>query len=215
MSNSLQPHGLQHSRSLCPSPSPRVYPSSCPLNRWCRPIISSSATPSPFCLQSFPASGSCPMSQLFQWDIRVGPNPAWLVSWWKEKTRTQTHRGMKMVIYTSRREASEGNQLCPHLGLGLPASRLWDNKILLAGPPSPWYFVMLALAKSHEHLHLHMRIWYTQEVAWTSTTNALTSLRPCLPTKRLKSDVSFSEPFRFQNYSWVGAEHCKFIINLE
>ena len=65
MSNSLQPHGLQHTRLLCPSPAPGVDLNSCPLSRWCLPTISSSIVPFSSCLQSFPASGSFPMSQLF------------------------------------------------------------------------------------------------------------------------------------------------------
>ena len=65
MSNSLQPHGLQHARPPCPSPTPRVYPNSSPLSRWCHPTISSSVVPFSSCLQSFPASWSFPMSQLF------------------------------------------------------------------------------------------------------------------------------------------------------
>ena len=64
VSDSLRPRGLQHTRLLCPSPSPRVCPSSCPLNQWCHPTISSSLTLF-FCLLSFPASGSFPMSQVF------------------------------------------------------------------------------------------------------------------------------------------------------
>ena len=65
MSNSLQPHGLQHTRPPCPSPPPRVYSNSCPLSRWCHPTISSSDVPFSSCLQSFPASGSFPVSQFF------------------------------------------------------------------------------------------------------------------------------------------------------
>ena len=64
-SNSLRPHGLQHTRSPCPSPTPRVYPNSCPLSRWCHPAISSSVVPFSSCLRSFPASRSFPMSQFF------------------------------------------------------------------------------------------------------------------------------------------------------
>ena len=64
MSNSLQPHGLQHTRLPCPSLSPRVCSNSCPLSRWCHPTISSSAALF-FCPQSFPESRSFPMSQLF------------------------------------------------------------------------------------------------------------------------------------------------------
>ena len=55
-SDSLPPHELQHTRPPCPSPSPRVCPSSCPLSRWYHPTISSSVTFFSFCLQSFPAS---------------------------------------------------------------------------------------------------------------------------------------------------------------
>ena len=65
MSDSSKSHGLQHARLLYPSPSPRVCPSSCPLNWWCHPSISSSVALISSCLQSFPASGSFPMSQFF------------------------------------------------------------------------------------------------------------------------------------------------------
>ena len=61
----LQPHGLQHSRLPCPSLSPRVCSNSCPLSQWCYLTISSSATLFSFCLQSFPASESFPMNQFF------------------------------------------------------------------------------------------------------------------------------------------------------
>ena len=61
----VQLYGLQHARLPRPSPSPRVYSNSCPLSRWCHPTISSSVVPFTFCLQSFPASGSFPMSQFF------------------------------------------------------------------------------------------------------------------------------------------------------
>ena len=65
MSDPLRPHGLQHARLPYPSPTPRVYSNSCPLSRWCHPTISSSVVPfsRP---QSFPASGSLPMSQFFK-----------------------------------------------------------------------------------------------------------------------------------------------------
>ena len=67
VSDSLRPHELQHARPPCPSPTPRAYPNSCPLNRWCHPAISSSGVPFSSCPQSLPASGSFPMSQLFAW----------------------------------------------------------------------------------------------------------------------------------------------------
>ena len=65
MSNSLQPLGLQHTRLPCPSPTLKACSNSCPLSRWCHPTISSSVIPFSSCLQSFPASGSFLMSQLF------------------------------------------------------------------------------------------------------------------------------------------------------
>ena len=65
MSNSLQPHGLQHTRPPCPSSVPRVYSNSCPSSQWCHPAISSSVVPFSSYLQSFPASGSFHMSQFF------------------------------------------------------------------------------------------------------------------------------------------------------
>ena len=67
MSNPLRPHGLQHSRLPCPSPSPGAFSKSCPLNQWCHPTVSYSVVPFSSCLQSFPASGSFLMSWLFTW----------------------------------------------------------------------------------------------------------------------------------------------------
>ena len=68
MSDSLWPHGLRHSRFSCPSPTPRACSNSCLLSRWCHPTISSAAVPFSSYLQSFPASGSFPMSQFFASD---------------------------------------------------------------------------------------------------------------------------------------------------
>ena len=65
VSNSLRPREPQHARPPCPSPTPRVYPNSWPLSRWCHQTISSSVAPFSSCLQSFPTSGSFQMSQLF------------------------------------------------------------------------------------------------------------------------------------------------------
>ena len=64
-SDSLRPHGLQHARPPCPSPTTRVYSNLCPSSRWCHPAISSSVIPFSSCPQSFPASGSFPVSQFF------------------------------------------------------------------------------------------------------------------------------------------------------
>ena len=65
VSDSLRPHRLQHARLPWPSPTPRACSNSCPSCRWCHPTISSSVVPFFSCLQSFPASGSFPVSQFF------------------------------------------------------------------------------------------------------------------------------------------------------
>ena len=67
VSDSLQPHESQHARPPCPSPTPGVYPNSCPSCWWCHPAISSSVIPFSSCHQSLPVSGSLPLSQLFAW----------------------------------------------------------------------------------------------------------------------------------------------------
>ena len=66
MSDFLLPHGLQHTRHLCTSPTSGLYSNSCPLSQWCHPIISSSVVPFFSCLQSFSASGSFQISQFFE-----------------------------------------------------------------------------------------------------------------------------------------------------
>ena len=68
ISNSLQPHGLQHARLPCPSPTSRACSNSCPSSQWCHPTISSSYVPFSSHLQSFPVSGSFQMSQFFASD---------------------------------------------------------------------------------------------------------------------------------------------------
>ena len=83
LSVSLWLHSLQHARLPCPLPSPRICPSSCPLNWWWHPTISSSVSLFFFCLQSFPASGSFPMSQLFTlgamyWSFSISPSEEYL-----------------------------------------------------------------------------------------------------------------------------------------
>ena len=67
VSDSLQPHELQHARPPCPSQTPRVHSNSCPSSQWWHPAISSSVLPFSSCPQSLPASESFPMSQLFAW----------------------------------------------------------------------------------------------------------------------------------------------------
>ena len=72
VSDSLRPHEQQHTRPPYLSPTSGVYPNPCPLSRWCHPTISSSVIPFSSCPQSFPASESSQMSQLFTWDQSIG-----------------------------------------------------------------------------------------------------------------------------------------------
>ena len=79
VSDSLQPHGLQHTRPSCPSPFPRVCPSSCSLHRWYHPAISFSDTLFSFCPQCFPASRTFPESAVYiiwlkYWSFSISPS---------------------------------------------------------------------------------------------------------------------------------------------
>ena len=77
VSDSLRPHESQHARPPCPSPTPGVHSDSCPSTQWCHPAISSSVVPFSSCPQSFPASESFPMSQLFAWGGQSTRVSAW------------------------------------------------------------------------------------------------------------------------------------------
>ena len=67
VSDSFRSHEPQNTRHLYPSPTPGVHPNPCPMSQWCHPAITSSVIPFSSCPQSFPVSGSFPMSQLFAW----------------------------------------------------------------------------------------------------------------------------------------------------
>ena len=93
MSDSLRPHGLLHARLPCLSPTPGACsPNSCPSSQWCYPTISSSVIPFSSCPQSFPASGSFPMSQFFRWpkywsfSFSISPSNEYsvLISFWNQ-----------------------------------------------------------------------------------------------------------------------------------
>ena len=74
ISDSLGPHGLQHSRLSCPSPTPGACSNSCPSSEWYHPTISDSVVPFSSCLQSFPASGSFPMSNYWSYSFSISPS---------------------------------------------------------------------------------------------------------------------------------------------
>ena len=90
--NSLRPHGLQHARLPCPSPTPGVCSNSSPLSRWCHPTTSSSVIPFSSCLQSFPASGSFPSRFFVAGGQRIGASA--LASVLPENIQGWFHLGM-------------------------------------------------------------------------------------------------------------------------
>ena len=100
MSNSLQPHRLQHARPPCPSPTPGVHSNSCPLSQWCPPTISSSVVPFSSRLQSLPASGSFQMSQFLNsggQSIGVSASTSvndWMNEYWKIRRKFKEIMGI-------------------------------------------------------------------------------------------------------------------------
>ena len=112
LSNSLWPHELQHARPPCATPTSRAYPNSCPLSGWCHPTISSSVVPFSSCAQSFPASGSFQMSQLFAsggQSIRGLPSP------WDSPGKN-TGMGCHFLLqWVKVKSESEVAQSCPTL----------------------------------------------------------------------------------------------------
>ena len=124
VSNSLRPHESQHARPPCPSPTPRVHSDSRPSSQWCHPAISSSVIPFSSCPQSFPASESFPMSQLFTWggqstgvsalaSFLPKKSPGWSPSQWTGWISLQS-KGLSGVFSntTVQKQRYQGNILC-------------------------------------------------------------------------------------------------------
>ena len=148
MSNSLWPHGLQHTRPHWPSPSPKVCPSSCPLHWWCHPAISSSDTLFSFCPQSFPASGNFPMSQLFaQDDQNTGASasasvlPIKIQGWFPLRLT-----GLISLLSTGLSGVFSSTTVWRHQFFGaLPSLRSSShNHTWLLGRPQPWLYGSLS-----------------------------------------------------------------------
>ena len=142
ISNSLQPHGLQHPRLPCSSPSPRACSNSCPLSQWCYPTISSSVVPFSSCLQSFPASGSFPRSQLFaSGGQSIGASASasvlpmniqdWFPLGWTGWTSLQS-KGLKIFASTTvRKHQFSAQPSCPTL---ISIHDYWKYQFWLDGP---------------------------------------------------------------------------------
>ena len=110
VSDSFRPHKPQHARPPCPSPTPGVHPNPRPLSRWCHPIISSSVVPQfSSCPQSFPTSGSFPMSQLFTSDgqrirrriqqVYIGPSSCMPGRWASVTTLSKDDSALALLLY--------------------------------------------------------------------------------------------------------------------
>ena len=107
MPNSLWPHGLQHARLPCPSPTPRACSNSCPSSQWCHPTISSSVIPFSSCFQFFPASGSFPISQFFTSVIRWSKYWSFSISPSNEYSVLIFFRMDWLVLFAVQRELSQ------------------------------------------------------------------------------------------------------------
>ena len=147
-SNSLRPHGWEHARPPCPSPSPRACSNSCLLSRWCHPSISCSVIPFSSCLQSFPASGSFPMNWLFTsggQSIEAWALIQWLVTSGEETRERERHVKTETETGATQphakdcwsplqpgeeiRDPSQGAR--PTAPLGFQPPEPWENKFLL------------------------------------------------------------------------------------
>ena len=125
MSDSLRPHGMQRTRLLCPSQSPRACSDSCPLSQWCHPTISSSVIPFSSGLQSFPASGSFLMSQFFpSGDPSIGASasasvlPTNTQDWYPlGLTDLIFNKNIKEVTLNSSQSFLEGSRCCQSVPL--------------------------------------------------------------------------------------------------
>ena len=126
VSDSLQSHGLQHTRLPCPSPTSGVYSNSCPLSQWCHPTVSSSVIPFSSCFQSFPASGSFPISQFFAsggHSIRISASASVLPVNIPSSQETRNNIGR-----------SFNQRMAYRLQTSLPAGRNWAVKDSRATP---------------------------------------------------------------------------------
>ena len=180
VSNSLQPHGLQHTRLPCPSPIPRVYSHSCPLHQWCHPTILSSVIPFSPCLQSFPASGSFPVSQFFTsggLSIEVSASASVLsvniLDWFplgSTKIRLMHQHKMEVVKHEVARLNMDilGISALKWTGMGefnsddhyiyyCGQESLWRNGVALIGNKRAWNAVPVCNLKNNKMISVHFQ----------------------------------------------------------
>ena len=141
MPNSLRPHGLQHTRSPCPSPTPGVYPNSCPSSWWCPLTISFSVAPFSSCLQFFPASGSFQMSQLFTSGGQIIGVSA------SASVPSNEHSGICVHHFTANRWVNSGN----------------SGWLYFWGAPKSLQIMIEAMKLKHAY-SLEGKLWPTQHI---------------------------------------------------
>ena len=140
VSNSLWPNELQHTRPSCLSPTPGVHPNSCPLCWWCHPTISSSVVPFSSCPQSFPASGSFQMSQLFAsggQSIGVSASTSvlakntqnWSPLWWTGWISLQSKGLSRVFSSTTVQRHLSDPQMTSGKTIALTRYLCWENNV--------------------------------------------------------------------------------------
>ena len=159
VSDSLWPHESQHAKPFCPLPTPGVYSNSCSLSRWCHPAISCSVIPFSSCPQSFPASESFPMSQLF---FRM----RWLKYWSFSFSISSSSEYPGLISLQSKglsRVFSKAPHKLPHrhqIFYNIEEPKLWQNALMNKKTPSrgdwaqcflrsSWLLLILKLRQSH------------------------------------------------------------------
>ena len=179
MSDSLWPYESQHARPPCPSPTPRVHSEPCPSSPWCHPAISSSVVPFSSCLQSFPASGSFPMSWLSAsggqsvgalasasiLPVNIqGWFPLGLTGWWRWKRRA------KKLAYNSTFKKQRSWYPVPTLHNKYKGEK-WNQWQIFF----PWtlksLWMVTAAMKLKDACSLEGTLWRTQTVCWKAETS--------------------------------------------
>ena len=177
MSDSSQPHGLQHVRPPCPSPSPGICQSSHPLNQWCHPAISSCVTLFSFCLQLFLASGSFLMSQLFisgGQSIGVSASASFLPM----NIQDWFPLGLTGLTLSSPRDSQESSLAPQFKSISSSALNLFyvqlshlyvttGKAIVLTIPDNCFYFTVIEPHSLLDRIeNLQLSIWYTSWSSW-------------------------------------------------
>ena len=205
VSDSLRPQGLQHARPPCPLPTPRVYSKS--LSRWCRPIISSSVIPFSSCLQSFPASWSFQMSQLFTLggqSIGVSASASVL----SMNIQDWSPLGLSGLISLQSKSVLQHHSSKPSIFWCSHPYMTTGKTIAFTSWKRPWYWERLKAGGEGDDrgwdgwvVSLTLRTW-----VWVSSRSALWTGRPVMLQSMQLQRVG---------HDWTELKRTKLFINLE